>query len=233
MTNMATNAYETQTYDLELRKYFLSVYNNMAIGLLLSGTVAYLLSTNASLMAAIWKTNLVWVVIFAPLILSIVLMFILDALSPYAARIFFWIFATAMGVSLSHIFIRYQIGSIAQIFFITSSTFLVMSVYGYTTKKNLSSLGSFLLMGLIGIVIAGVVNIFLQSSLMAFVISCISVLAFTLIVAYDTQQLKEIYYSTYGEEREKMGIIGALNLYMDFINIFINLLQLIGTKNSD
>jgi FtsH-binding integral membrane protein len=224
---------QTQEYDIGLRNYFISVYNNMILGLLMSGGIAYWMSTDAALMAAIWKTNLAWLIIFAPLILSIGLMFIFDALSPFVARIFFYVFAAMMGASLSHIFMLYKMGSIFQVFFITSATFAVMSVYGYTTKKDLSSLGSFLLMGVIGLVIAGVVNLFLQSPIMAFVISSIAVLVFTVLVAVDTQQLKEIYYSTYGDEREKLGILGALNLYMDFINIFLNLLQLLGEKNSD
>lgn len=232
---MYNSVAQTQTDDVGLRSYFLSVYNNMTIGLLISGFVAYYMSTNPALMAAIWKTNLAWVVIFAPLVLSIGLIFIFSSLTPGAARIFFWVFAVAMGASLSHIFLLYKMGSIFQVFFITAATFSVMSVYGYTTKSDLSSLGSFLLMGLIGLIIAGVVNIFLQSSVMTFVISSISVLVFTLLVAVDTQQIKDVYYSTYGDEREKMGILGALNLYMDFINIFLNLLKLIGevASNSD
>lgn len=219
--------------DVGLRNYFVSVYNNMTLGLFLSGMIAYWMSTDAALMAAIWKTNLAWAVIFAPLVLSIALMFIFNALSPFAARVFFYVFAAVMGASLSQIFMVFKLGSIFQVFFITSATFLVMSVYGYTTKKDLSSLGSFLLMGVIGLAIAGVINLFLQSPVMTFVISSIAVLVFTVLVAVDTQQLKDVYYSTFGDEREKMGILGALNLYMDFINIFINLLQLLGEKNSD
>ena len=224
---------QTETYDVGLRNYFLSVYNNMIVGLLLSGGIAYWMSTDAALMAAIWKTNLAWVIVFAPLVMSIGLIFIFDSLSPITARLFFYLFAAVMGASLSQIFMVFKLGSIFQVFFITSATFAVMSVYGYTTKKDLSSLGSFLLMGVIGLVIAGVVNIFLQSPVMTFVISSIAVLVFTLLVAVDTQQLKDVYYSTFGDEREKMGILGALNLYIDFINIFVNLLQLLGEKNSD
>ena len=224
---------QTQTYDVGLRNYFLSVYNNMIFGLLLSGGIAYWMSTDAELMAAIWKTNLAWVVLFAPLVMSFGLIFIFDSMSPMTARLFFYLFAAVMGASLSIFFMMFKIGSIFQIFFITSATFAVMSVYGYTTNKDLSSLGSFLLMGVIGLVIAGIINIFLQSPVMTFVISSIAVLVFTLLVAVDTQQLKDVYYSTFGDEREKMGILGALNLYMDFINIFINLLQLLGEKNSD
>lgn len=224
---------QTQTYDVGLRNYFLSVYNNMILGLLMSGGIAYWMSTDAALMAAIWKTNLAWVVLFAPLVMSFGLIFIFDSMSPMTARLFFYLFAAVMGASLSIFFIIFKLGSIFQVFFITSATFAVMSVYGYTTNKDLSSLGSFLLMGVIGLVIAGIINIFLQSPVMTFVISCIAVLVFTVLVAVDTQQLKEVYYSKFGDEREKLGILGALNLYMDFINIFINLLQLLGEKNSD
>ena len=224
---------QTQTYDVGLRNYFLSVYNNMIFGLLMSGGIAYWMSTDAALMAAIWKTNLAWVVLFAPLVMSFGLIFIFDSMSSMTARLFFYLFAAVMGASLSIFFMMFKIGSIFQVFFITSATFAVMSVYGYTTNKDLSSLGSFLLMGVIGLVIAGIINIFLQSPVMTFVISCIAVLVFTVLVAVDTQQLKEVYYSKFGDEREKLGILGALNLYMDFINIFINLLQLLGEKNSD
>jgi len=229
-----TTASSQAVNDIGLRNYFISVYNNMTLGLIISGAIAYWMSTDAALMAAIWKTNLAWLVIFAPLVMSLGLIFVFDSLSPFAARMFFYVFAAVMGASLSQIFMIFKLSSIFQVFFITSATFLVMSVYGYTTKKDLSSLGSFLLMGVIGLVIAGIINLFLQSSVMSFVISSIAVLVFTLLVAVDTQQLKDVYYSTYDEDRrEKMGIFGALNLYMDFINIFINLLQLLGEKNSD
>jgi len=228
-----TTASSQAVNDIGLRNYFISVYNNMTLGLIISGAIAYWMSTDVALMAAIWKTNFAWLVIFAPLVMSLGLIFIFDSLSPFAARMFFYVFAAVMGASLSQIFIVFKLGSIFQVFFITSATFLVMSVYGYTTKKDLSSLGSFLLMGVIGLIIAGIINLFLQSPVMTFVISSIAVLVFTLLVAVDTQQLKDVYYSTFGDEREKMGILGALNLYMDFINIFINLLQLLGEKNSD
>jgi FtsH-binding integral membrane protein len=228
-----TTASSQAVNDIGLRNYFISVYNNMTLGLIISGAIAYWMSTDAALMAAIWKTNLAWLVIFAPLVMSLGLIFVFDSLSPFAARMFFYVFAAVMGASLSQIFMVFKLGSIFQVFFITSATFLVMSVYGYTTKKDLSSLGSFLLMGVIGLIIAGIINLFLQSPVMTFVISSIAVLVFTLLVAVDTQQLKDVYYSTFGDEREKMGVLGALNLYMDFINIFINLLQLLGEKNSD
>jgi FtsH-binding integral membrane protein len=223
----------TGVHDVGLRNFMLSVYNNMTAGLVLSGIIAYWMSTNAALMTAIWKTPLAWVVILAPLVMSIGFLFLIERISAAAARIFFYLFASAMGASLSSIFMIYQLGSIFQVFFITAATFATMSVYGYTTKRDLTSLGSFLMMGVIGIILAGLVNLFLQSPALAFAVSCIAVVVFTLLVAFDTQQLKDTYYTTYGEEREKLGVVGALNLYLNFINIFINLLQLLGEKNSE
>jgi len=223
----------TGVQDVGLRNYFVSIYNNMTMGLLFSGGIAYWMSTNAALMATIWKTPVAYAVIFAPLVLSLGFMFLIERISAAAARVFFYVFAATMGASLSSIFLIYQLGSIFQVFFITSATFLTMSVYGYTTKKDLSSLGSFLMMGVIGIILAGIVNLFLQSSALAFAVSCIAVIVFTLLVAFDTQQLKDTYYTTYGEEREKLGVVGALSLYINFINIFISLLQILGNKNSD
>jgi FtsH-binding integral membrane protein len=139
-------------------------------------------------------------------------------------------FAAAMGLSLSSIFAIYKMGSIIHVFFISAATFGAASLYGYTTKTDLTKMGSFLIMGVIGLVIAGLVNLFLQSSMFAFVISCLAVLIFTGLTAYDTQQIKQMYDYTEGEEQKKAGVIGALMLYMDFINIFINLLQILGDK---
>ena len=218
-------------YDTGLRNYMISVYNNMLFGLLLTGLTAFYISTNAALMAFMWKTAFAWVVIFLPLVMSLGFMFLFDKLSPATARIFFYTYAVAMGASLSLFFMIFKIGSIFQAFFITSALFGVMSLYGYTTKKDLTSLGSFLMMGLIGLLIAGIVNLFLQSAMMSFIISCVSVLVFTLLVAFDTQNIKDTYDVTTGAEREKLGILGALSLYMNFINIFIHLLELIGEKN--
>lgn len=223
----------TGVYDAGLRNFMLSVYNNMTAGLAVSGGIAYWMSTNAALMNVIWKTPLAWVLVFAPLVMAIGFYFLFERVSVFVARIYFYVFAAVMGASLSSIFMIYQLGSIFQVFFITAATFATMSVYGYTTKRDLTSLGSFLMMGVIGIILAGLVNLFLQSPALAFAVSCISVVVFTLLVAFDTQQLKDTYYSTYGEEREKLGVVGALNLYLNFINIFISLLQLLGEKNSD
>jgi FtsH-binding integral membrane protein len=157
-------------------------------------------------------------------------MYMIDKIGPQTAKLFLFVFAAAMGLSLSSIFVIYKMGSIIHVFFIAAATFGAASLYGYTTKKDLTSMGSFLIMGAIGLIIAGVVNIFLQSSMFAFVISCIAVLIFTGLTAYDTQQIKEYYDELEGEEQEKSGVVGALMLYMDFINIFVHLLQILGDK---
>jgi FtsH-binding integral membrane protein len=187
------------------------------------------------LSAAIWGTGLKWVVVFLPLVLSFGFAFLFDKMSLQMAKIALLVFAVAMGLSLSSIFLIYKMGSIAQVFFISAATFGSASLYGYTTKKDLTTFGSFLIMGAMGIVIAGLVNLFLQSSILAFAVSCIAVVIFTGLTAYDTQNLKNTYEFTVCDvdEQEKLGIYGALQLYLDFINIFMSLLQLIGDKKND
>ena len=220
-------------YDEGLRSYMLQIYNNMTIALAISGLVAIGLNFNATLMAAIWFTPFKWVVIFSPLLASLAFTFFFDKLTARTAQMALFSFAALMGVSFSSIFMIYKLGSIAQAFFIASATFGAASLYGYTTKKDLTSLGSFLIMGAIGLMIAGIVNLFLQSSMFALIISCIAVLVFTGLTAYDTQNLKLVYDTTEGEEREKAGIFGALQLYLDFINIFLSLVQILGEKKND
>jgi len=228
---MNTSAVEyISTYDLGLRKFMLSVYNYMTLALGISGLVSIGVSMSPALMTAIWGSAFGYVVVFLPLIMSLAFMFMFNKMTFQQTQIYLFVFAAAMGLSLSSIFAVYKLGSIAQVFFISAATFGTASLYGYTTKKDLTTFGSFLIMGALGIVIASVVNLFLQSSAFAFAISCLAVLIFTGLTAYDTQQLKSTYDSTYGEEREKMGVFGALQLYLDFINIFISLLQLIGEK---
>jgi len=152
-------------------------------------------------------------------------------MSSGTAAIMLYVFAGLMGLSLSSIFMIFKLGSIANVFFISAATFGATALYGYTTKRDLSSMGSFLMMGAIGLMIAGVVNLFLQSSIMAFVISVIGVLIFVGFTAYDMQDIKEKYYELNDDEEiRKAGIFGALNLYLDFINIFVNLLQLLGDR---
>lgn len=219
-------------YDEGLRSYMLQVYNYMTFALALSGLVSLGISMSPVLMAVIWGTPLKWVVVLAPLAMSLGFMFIADKINSSTAKLFLFAFAVAMGLSLSSIFAIYKMGSIIHVFFISAATFGAASLYGYTTKKDLTTIGSFLIMGAIGLVIAGLVNLFLQSSAFAFAISCLAVLIFTGLTAYDTQQIKQFYDDVYENEddRQKMGVFGALMLYMDFINIFVHLLQLIGDK---
>lgn len=225
-----TNTVTREQYDLGLREFMLGVYNNMTLALAISGLVSIGISMSPALMAGIWGTPLKWVVIFLPLAMSFGFAFLFEKMTSRQAQLALYVFAAAMGLSLSSIFAIFKLGSIGQVFFISAATFGAASLYGYTTKADLTKFGSFLIMGALGLVIAGIVNIFLQSSVFAFVISCIAVLIFTGLTAYDTQQLKSVYDFTVEEEQEKLGVYGALQLYMDFINIFVNLLQLIGEK---
>ena len=217
--------------DEGLRAHMLRVYNYMASGLALTGIIAYLTANSPTMMNAIYSTPLQWVVMLAPLGFVMFLSFGLHRMSFTAAQAVFWAFAAAMGLSLAYIFVLYTGASIARVFFITAGTFAAMSLYGYTTKKDLSGWGSFLFMGLIGIIIAGIVNIFLQSSALQFAISVIGVLVFVGLTAYDTQNIKNEYADHYDQETSgKLAISGALRLYLDFINLFILLLHLFGGR---
>ena len=180
---------------------------------------------------AIYNSALMWVLMLAPLGVVIYMSFGIAKMSASKAQTTFWIFAALMGASLSSIFLVYTGLSITRVFFITAGTFGAMSIYGYTTKKDLTKLGSFLMMGLFGIIIASIVNIFLKSSMMYFVISIIGVLVFVGLTAYDTQKIKNMYLSSDSSEISgKKAIMGALTLYLDFINLFIMLLRLFGQR---
>ncbi len=217
--------------DEGLRAYMLRVYNYMASGLLLTGIVAYGTAQSETLMGAIFGTPLMWVVFLAPLGIVFFLSARINKMSAAAAQTTFWIYAGLMGLSLASIFVVYTGTSIARVFFITASVFGAMSLYGYTTKRDLSAFGSFLFMGLIGVVIASLVNIFLQSSMMQFVISVIGVLVFTGLTAYDTQAIKSNYVESDGDAvAAKKSIMGALRLYLDFLNLFLMLMQLFGNR---
>ena len=217
--------------DIGLRQYMLRVYNYMASGLALTGAVAYGVSTSQAAMQMIFGTGLFWVVALAPLGLVFFLSARINKMQASTAQTLFWVYAGLMGLSLASIFIAYTGTSIARVFFITASVFAGMSLYGYTTKKDLSAWGSFLFMGLIGIVIASLVNIFLQSSAMQFVISVVGVLVFVGLTAYDTQAIKSIYLeSDSADTHTKKAVMGALRLYLDFINLFIMLLSLFGDR---
>ncbi len=218
--------------DEGLRSYMLRVYNYMASGLALTGLVAYMVANTPVLMNAIFGTPLFWVVLLAPLGMVMFLGAKIRTMSVGAAQTTFWVFAILMGMSLASIFVVYTQTSIARVFFITSGVFGAMSLYGYTTKRDLTGWGSFLFMGLIGVIIASVVNIFLASSALMFAISVIGVLVFVGLTAYDTQNIKNMYAeSDSSAVSSKKAIMGALRLYLDFINLFIMLLHLFGNRN--
>ena len=219
--------------DVGLRDYMLRIYNYMASGLALTGIVAYVAAMGGSdsFIAHIYRTPLMWLVILAPLGLVMLLSFGINRLSATAAQGIFWVYAGLMGLSLSTVFLVYTGESIASVFFITAGTFAAMSLYGYTTRRDLSQLGAFLFMGLIGIIIASLVNIFVASSALHFAISVIGVLVFTGLTAYDTQSIKEMYFEGDGYEiAGKKAVMGALRLYLDFINLFMMLVQLLGVR---
>ncbi|ARN84828.1 Bax inhibitor-1/YccA family protein [Candidatus Nucleicultrix amoebiphila] len=224
-------AREKAAVDQGLRAFMISVYNYMTLGIALTGVVAFFVSTSPELLQLIFGTPLRWVVMLAPLGFVFYFSARIHTMSATAAQVTFWLFAALMGVSLASIFIVYNLGSIAKVFFITAGTFGAMSLYGYTTNRDLTNWGSFLFMGLIGIIIASLVNIFLASSALEFGISLIGVLIFTGLTAYDSQNIKNMYL--YGDEEGiavKKAVMGALTLYLDFINLFIMLLRLLGNR---
>jgi FtsH-binding integral membrane protein len=224
--------------DVGLREYMLRVYNYMASGLALTGIVAYLV-VNSSLLGlffaatprGISPTLLGWVAMIAPIGIVFLLSFRVHAMSAAAAQAAFWAYAAINGIAFSTIFLQFTGVSIARVFFITAATFGAMSLYGYTTKRDLTGMGMFMFAGLIGILVAGLVNLFVQSSALHFAISVIGVIVFVGLTAYDTQRIKEVYFEADGEEiAAKKSIMGALTLYLDFINIFIMLMQLFGDR---
>ena len=230
--------------DEGLRAYMLKVYNYMATGILLTGIVA-LITFKMSVVTndagsivgltqignAIYMSGLKWIVMLAPLGIVFYMSFGINKMTAAKAQTTFWIFAALMGLSLSSILLIYTGMSVTRVFFICSATFGAMSIYGYTTKRDLTKLGSFLMMGLIGIIIASIVNIFMKSSMMYFVISILGVLIFVGLTAYDTQKIKNMYsVSDTGELMGKKAVMGALTLYLDFINLFIMLLRLFGQR---
>ena len=229
--NFTTTAKSQAQIDVGLRDYMLKVYNYMATGLGLTGLTAYFVAITPSLFNAIYGTAFYWVVALAPLGFVFYLSARLHRISFSKAQTMFWLFSGVMGLSMAYIFIAFTGASIARVFFITAGTFAGMSLYGYTTKKDLSGWGSFLFMGLIGIIIASIVNIFLKSPGLYYVISWIGVLVFVGLTAYDTQRIKELYYaSDTAEVSGKKAIMGALKLYLDFINLFIMLLHIFGQR---
>ena len=224
--------------DLGLKAYMNKVYSFMAVGLALTGVIAHLTSTMAfdfrtntmtAFGNAIYGSPLAFVIMLAPLGFIIALNMGIAKMKESTVQVLFWAFAAVMGLSLSSIFIQYTGESVARVFFISAGAFGALSLYGYTTKKDLTGWGSFLFIGLIGILIASIVNIFVASSALQFGISVIGVLVFAGLTAYDTQRIKAMYFDNSGQEGKK-AIMGALTLYLDFINLFIMLIQLFGQR---
>ncbi|HRJ69451.1 MAG TPA: Bax inhibitor-1/YccA family protein [Beijerinckiaceae bacterium] len=258
MSNFERNAYvpyggtvATQAQiDQGLRSYMLGVYNHMVLGLAITGLAAlgfYMLSVTTDQAMAVGKLKngtmltqfgamlytspLKWVVMFAPLAVVFFFSFRIQSMSAAAARGTFWLYAALVGVSLTTVFFVFTHTSIVRVFFITAASFGALSLFGYTTKKDLSGMGSFLIMGLIGLMIASIVNIFLGSTGLQWAISMLGVLIFAGLTAYDTQNIKNMYYESMGSEMaEKLSVYGALQLYMDFLGMFQMLLSLLGDR---
>jgi uncharacterized protein len=235
--------------DEGLRAYMLKVYNYMGIGLVVTGLVAYFTYTLSfveqagnivgltALGTALFASPLQWVVMLAPLafvlVLVLVLSFGINKLSPAVTQILFWAFAAVMGLSLASIFAVYTGGSIAKVFFISAAMFGGMSLYGYTTKRDLTQIGSFLIMGLFGLIIASIVNVIWPSGPLGFAISVVGVVIFLGLTAWDTQKIKESYSEGMGRDYETKGaVMGALSLYLDFLNLFLMLLRLFGQQRN-
>jgi len=247
MDYQQSRAQAAPAIDAGLRDYMLKVYNYMASGLALTGLVAFMLYQMVggndiqvvngvmynlnSLGQTIYSGPLMWIIALSPLAVVMYMSFGIRGMSAVRAQTMFWVFSFLMGLSLSSILLTYTGASIARVFFITASTFGAMSIYGYTTKRDLTNFGSFLFMGLIGIIIASIVNIFMQSPALYYGISILGVLIFVGLTAYDTQKIKNMYMAyDSGEVAAKKAIMGALTLYLDFINLFIMLLRLFGQR---
>ena len=233
LTESLTARMSRAEIDAGLRQFMISVYNYMASGLALTGVIAYV-AAETGLYESLIKTPLLfWAVMLAPLALVLLLSFRIEKMSLGAAQTAFWAYAGLVGLSLSGIFLVYTGTSIARTFFITAATFLAMSLYGYTTRTDLARVGSFLLMGLFGIIIASLVNLFLASSAVQLAISVIGVVVFVGLTAYDTQRIKDIYLDSDSTViAGKKVIMGALALYLDFLNLFVLLMQLTGDRRN-
>ncbi len=230
--NTATVSVPRAARDVGLRSYMLSVYNYMASGVLLTGIVAMLFA-NSGYAAQVFQGGglLPWVIILSPLAIVFAMSFGVNRMQTSTLQLLFWTFATLMGLSMSTIFLVYTGVSIAQTFFAVSASFLGLSLYGYTTKKDLSGFGTFLVMGVVGLLVAMLINLFLQSSAMALAISAIGVLLFAGLTVYDTQRIKGMYDQVAGTDMMgKVVIMGALSLYLDFINMFQFLLAFMGDR---
>lgn len=241
-SNQTSSEHVQFGYDEGLRKFFLQVYNIMGVSLAITGLVAMFAASSSTIMSMMYNITssgqvvgmspLGWIVAFAPILLVIALSSGIARMSARGAQMIMWAYASLMGLSLSSIFLLYTGTSIARVFFITAGTFGAMSLYGYMTKSDLTKVGSFLRMGLIGIIIASIVNLFFKSPGLTFAVSILGVFIFVGLTAYDTQKIKNMYYNMPAEDetKSKVAILGALTLYLDFINLFIFMLRFFGNR---
>ena len=228
---VGAGAHSAAALDQGLRQHMLRVYNYMGGGLVITGLVAFFVGSTPALYVPIFQTPLKWVVMLAPLAFVFFFSFRLHAMSASAAQMAFWAFCAVMGLSMAAVFLQFTGASIARTFFISATMFGAMSLYGYTTKRDLSKFGSFLMMGLIGVVIASIANIFLGSSALQFAVSVIGIVVFVGLTAWDTQTIKEQYAENIDHEsQQKLAVFGALSLYLNFVNIFQLLLNLTGER---
>jgi len=228
---MGAGARAGAVYDEGLRSHMLRVYNYMGIGLVVTGIVAMVVASTPALYVPIFSSPLKWVVMLAPLAFVLLFSFKMQTMSAASAQAMFWAFCAVMGLSLASVFLVFTGTSIARTFFITATMFGATSLYGYTTKRDLTQFSSFLIMGLIGVVIASVVNLFLGSTALQFAISVIGIAVFVGLTAWDTQTIKEQYAENFdAESQQKLAVFGALSLYLNFVNIFQLLLNFTGER---
>lgn len=233
-TTQSTIGARGAAIDEGLRTHMNKVYGLMSVGLAVTGIVAYLIGSNPALIATIFGTPLKWVAMFAPLVVVMVFSATIHKMSESTAQAVFYGYAALMGLSISFIFAVYTGVSVAQTFFVTAIAFSSLSIYGYTTKRSLSAMGGFLLMGVVGLIVASIVNMFLQSGGLSFAISVLGVLIFAGLTAYDTQKIKNEYLEMVHSGSDFMGkaaILGALTLYLDFLNLFMFLLRFMGNRD--
>ncbi|MBN9548627.1 MAG: Bax inhibitor-1/YccA family protein [Alphaproteobacteria bacterium] len=228
---MGTGAQAGAVYDEGLRKHMLRVYNYMGLGLVVTGLVAFFVASTPALYVPIFSSPLKWVVMLAPLAFVMLFSFRMQTMSASGAQAMFWAFCAVMGLSLASVFLVFTSTSIARTFFIAATMFGATSLYGYTTRRDLTQFSSFLIMGLIGVVIASLVNLFLGSTALQFAISVIGIAVFVGLTAWDTQTIKEQYAENFdAESQQKLAVFGAFSLYLNFINIFQLLLNFTGER---
>jgi uncharacterized protein len=232
-SNLNANATLDPAFDEGLRKHLVRVYSYMTVGLAITGLVAFVVGSTPALYTPLFSSPVVWIVIFLPLVFVVALSASINSISSLAAQAIFWVFCAVIGVSMASVFVLFTGASIARTFFITAAMFGLTTLYGYTTKSDLSKFGSFLVMGLIGVLVAAAVNLFLGSGVLQVVLSAAGIIVFLGLAAWDTQAIKEQYAEGAGTEaNQKLAVMGALSLYLSFINLFQLLLTFTGQQRS-